>query len=272
MAGSNGRAGAAAIVAAIIAITASTSAIAGSAFDGFKSDIFGPRAINDGRGIVAIKAPYRPDDVRAVPFEVDARLSDGRTIRAVTFIVDNNPSPVVAAFKLGPGREKVALAIKFRLNQQSDIRAVVEASDGQLYMTTQLVKFAGGQAACSAPPSAPPDEIARNMGKMNLAEAAPAGQAKSVSPRLKLQLSHPNHTGMVLDQQTLLYTPLRMVQQMVVRQGRDVVFDMEGSIGLNENPIIEFDVARNGADELTVEAMDTDGARFARAFPLGPNS
>ena len=240
--------------------------------DVLRPEIFGQRALLDGHGIISIKAPYRPEDIRAVPFDVDAAFRDGRTVKSVTLVVDNNPSPVAAAFKFGPGRDHVALSIKFRMNQQSDVRAIVEADDGKLYMVSQLMKFPGGQAACSAPPSTPPEIAAANMGKMKLAEMPAAVAASSVNQRVRLELSHPNHTGMVLDQITLLYTPLKMVQQMTVRQGDEPVFTMEGSIALNENPVIEFDFHRNGAKEMTVSATDTDGATFEHAFPIGPSS
>lgn len=240
--------------------------MAGPAFDAIQPEIFGSRPIHDGRAHVRLKAPYRPDDVRAVPIEVEALFGDGRTVKAVTLIVDNNPSPVVAAFRFVEARPSAKLGISFRLNQQSDVRAVVEASDGRLYMTSQLVKFAGGQAACSAPPSASPAEIARTLGRMSLTEVA-VGWVTTSTPRMRLELSHPNHTGMALDQQTLLYTPLRMVDRIAVRQGGQAVFVMEGSIGLKENPMIEFEVARSGTVE--VEATDTDGATFHSVFPLG---
>lgn len=247
-------------------------AAAGTVFDDIKPAVFGQRAILDGRGVVEIKAPYRPDDIRAVPFDVEASFNDGRTIRAITFIVDNNPSPVAAAFRLGPGRDRVSLGIRFRLNQQSDVRAVVEASDGALYMVQQLVKFPGGQAACSAPPQTPPDEIAANMGKMTLADVPSAVAVSAVHQKSRLAIAHPNHTGMVLDQITLLYTPLKMVQALSVRRGDELVLEMDGSIGLNENPLIEFDFPRRGAARMTVVATDTDGARFEHTFPLGPSS
>jgi len=253
-------------------MTATVPAVADSAtFEGFRTEAFGNRPILNGNGIVSLKAPYRPDDVRAVPMSVDARLTDGRTISKITFIVDNNPSPVVAAFDIGGHRSSASIAIRFRLNQQSDVRAVVETSDGQLYMVERLVKFAGGQAACAAPPSAPPEVIAANMGKMSLAEIA-SGAQTSLTPRMKLELSHPNHTGMVLDQITLLYTPVKMVEKIAVKQGSDTVFTMAGSIALNENPVIEFDMARNGASDVTIDVLDTDGQRFAKTVQLGPNS
>lgn len=244
-----------------------------TAFDAIRPSVFGAKPILDGRGIVAMSVPARPDDIRAVPFTVDAAFKDGRTVRAVTFLVDNNPSPVIAAFKFPAGRDHVGLALKFRLNQGSDARAVVEASDGRLYMVHEVIKFPGGQAACSAPPATPAAEIAANIGKMKLTEiAAPGATASSTTQRMRLEFSHPNHTGMVLDQITLLYTPLKMVDSLTVTQGGRPVFEMAGSIGLNENPVIEFDFPRTGAATLSIVATDTDGGRFEHAFPLGPNS
>jgi sulfur-oxidizing protein SoxY len=258
------------------------------AFDAIKSEVFGARPILDGRGIVTLDAPYRPDDVRAVPLDIAARFADGRTVRAVTVIVDNNPMPVVAAFTIGQPRADVGLGLKFRLNQQSNVRAVVEASDGRLYMTSRLVKFAGGQAACAAPPSAPPEVIAANLGKMALTEVASkmaqtevasksgtqsrAAAQSSLTPRLRFELSHPNHTGMVLDQITLLYTPVRMVERMTVRQGEKTVLEMLGSIALSENPVVEFDIARTTAADVAIAVTDTDGAKFERTFPFGAGS
>lgn len=241
-------------------------------FDELRPAIFGQRAILDGHGVVSIKAPYRPEDIRAVPFDVEASFKDGRTVKSVTFVVDNNPSPVAASFKFGPGRDHVGLGIKFRLNQQSDVRAVVEASDGRLYMVSQLVKFPGGQAACSAPPQTPAHEIAANMGKMTLAEVSTGAAVSSATPRVKFRLAHPNHTGMVLDQITLLYTPLKMIEKLSVQQGDETVFDMEGSIALNENPVIEFDYRRNGATQLSAVARDTDGSEFTAVFAAGAGS
>lgn len=259
-------------VAGVLLTGLAGSAVAGTVFDELRPAIFGQRAILDGHGIVSISAPNRPEDIRAVPFDLEANLKDGRTIKAITLVVDNNPSPVAASFTFGPGRDHVGLGIKFRLNQQSDIRAVVEASDGKLYMVSQLVKFPGGQAACSAPPSTPAAESAANMGKMKLTDVANAVAASSVNPRVRFDLSHPNHTGMVLDQITLLYTPLKMIEKLSVRQGDEPVFDMEGSIALNENPTIEFDYRRNGATQMTFVATDSDGAVFEHALPVGPSS
>lgn len=178
------------------------------AWDEIRGSVYGSRVINDGHGIVTITAPTRPDDMRKVPIGIAAALKDGRTIKTVTFVIDENPTPVVAVFHMGAGRDSVVITSNFRVDRQSDVRAVVEASDGELYMVSQLVKFAGGQASCSAPPQGNPAEIAANMGNMRLTQIANGGMASPMLAHAKIDLSHPNHTGMVMDQQTLLYIPM----------------------------------------------------------------
>ena len=269
---SNPLTGLAAAATAVAALAFSTLPAAASAWDEVKNSVYGNKTIEDGRGLVALTAPSRPEDMRAVPIGVDAAFSDGRTIKTVTFIIDENPTPVVAVFHMGPGREQVSLKVHFRVDRQSDVRTVVEASDGKLYMISQLVKFAGGQSSCSAPPTGDPAEIAANMGKMKYEQVAGASTASGVLSHGKIELSHPNHTGMVLDQQTLLYTPVKFVDEIKVKQGEEPVFSVEGSIALSQNPHIEFDMKRNGATEVEVSARDIDNGTWTAKFPVAPQS
>ena len=248
------------------------SAHAGATWDGLKPDVFGDRVIQDGRGIIEFSAPKRPMDQSNVPVSVKARLDDGRTIKSVTLIVDENPSPVAAAFQLGEGRSQVSIATKLRFNSATDVRAVVEASDGELYMVARHTKFAGGQAACAAPPQGDPALIAANTGRMSLAHLGASKAMTQLRPKAKLTVSHPNHTGMVLNQLTLLYIPLKMVSNIEVRQGDDLVFAMTGSITMSQDPVVDFDYRVNGAERLHVTAKDTDGGEWTKAFPIGQGS
>lgn len=246
------------------------TAQASDTWPGIHAEAFGGRPLKSGTGVIAISAPYRPDDVRSVPFEADVTLANGRTIKTVYFVVDMNPSPVAATFQLGGKRSRAHLGINFRLDQQSDVRVVVEADDGTLYMAEQLVKFAGGQASCSAPPVGDPAEIAANMGKMDFAGVGAKPNGTHQMARARLALNHPNHTGMVLDPISLLYIPLLMVDRVEARQGDELVFDMTGSITVAQNPTVSFDYVTNGAPEMTVTARDTSNASWTRAFPIGP--
>lgn len=260
------------LVACVAMLLPLTAAEAGNTWDGLKPEVFGARKIESGLGVVSIKAPYRPEDQRAVPISIDARLLDGRAVKSVTLVVDENPSPVAAVFNIAGERRGVALKANIRLNQETHVRAIVEASDGALYMASQLVKFAGGQAACSAPPTGNPDEIAANMGKMQLANVPLNTNASTIAHRVKLQISHPNHSGMALDQQTLLYIPLRMITSLEVRQGSVKLFDMSGSITLSENPQLEFDVDLTGEHSIVATVKDSDGTEWRRQLELPAGS
>lgn len=260
----------AALAALLLSAGSATVALASDTWPGIHTEAFGGRAIQDGRGIVKLTAPYRPDDVRSVPLDAEIKLPGARTIKAVSFVVDMNPSPVAAVFRMGTARSQAHLATRIRLDQQSDVRVIVEANDGTLYMTEQLVKFAGGQASCSAPPVGDPAEIAANMGKMDFATVGERPNGSHQLAHARYDLNHPNHTGMVLDPISLLYIPLLMVDRIEARQGDELVFEMTGSITLAQNPAVEFDFLTNGAAEMAITAHDTSGAVWTRRFPIGP--
>jgi sulfur-oxidizing protein SoxY len=258
------------LAAAVLSAFASLPALASDSWPGIHAEAFAGRPLHDARGIVKLTAPYRPDDVRSVPLEADISVGENHTIKTVSFVVDENPSPVAAVFRMGEGRSKAHLVTRIRLDQQSDVRVIVETDDGTLYMAEQLVKFAGGQASCSAPPVGDPAEIAANMGKMDFAAVGDKPNGSHQVARARYALNHPNHTGMVLDPVSLLYIPLLMVEHIEARQGEDLVFEMTGSITLAQNPAIEFDYVTNGATEMTVIVRDTSGGTWTRRFPIGP--
>lgn len=259
-------------VAAVCVAALGQSAGAGPAWTEIRSSVFGDRAILDGHGVITFDAPVRPNDMRVVPLSVSAGFNDGRTVKSITILIDENPTPVVAELRVGPGRHHMRFKGNFRVDRQSDARVVVEANDGQLYSVSRLIKYAGGQSSCSAPPTGDPAEIAANMGKMSLKVLADNVKASAARLDVELTLHHPNHTGMVMDQQTLLYTPMNMVSEIEVRQGSEPVFLAKGSIALSQDPNFLFDFARNGASEITVTFRDTDGGAWTRAFPIGPQS
>ena len=256
-----------------VAIVAGTPAAqAGASWNEIRPALFGDRAIQQGGELVQLAAPYRPKDQSAVPVRVEAGFKDGRTIRAVTLVVDENPTPVAAVFDIGAKRSKLELATLLRLNAATDVRVIVEASDGELYMAERHVKFAGGQGACAAPPTGDPEELIASMGKITLSQKPKLAATTEIRPYAKLKVRHPNHTGMVLDQLTLLYVPLRIVTEMEVRQGDERVFSMRGSITLSQDPSIDFDYRVNGAETMEVVVKDSDGALWHHSFPIGQGS
>src|SRR3979490_1008760 len=117
---------------------------------GLVQDIFNNRAMNDGAGVIAIEMPYRAEDAAIVPVTLRATRppGDARRVLAITLVIDQNPAPMAARFELGPDSSLPQISTRVRVNNYTDVHAVAELSDGQLYMTKTYVKATGG---CSAP-------------------------------------------------------------------------------------------------------------------------
>jgi sulfur-oxidizing protein SoxY len=247
---------------------------AGSTWDDIRPAAFGTRAILDGQGLLTFKAPYRAEDQRAVPISVAAAFRDGRKVKSVTFVVDENPMPVAATFHFADDRDRVAVGVNIRLDQASPIRVIVEASDGALYMSEQFVK-ASGLGVCAAPPIGDEREIARTMGEMHLADLTGSDKATGATRFRRsaaLDIKHPQNTGMQMNQITMLYIPLRYVSAIEVREGDAKLFDLDGSMTLSENTHIEFDYQANGAGSLKIQVKDTSSTVWRREFPVGSGS
>jgi sulfur-oxidizing protein SoxY len=105
------------------------------------------------------------------------------------------------------------------------------------------------------------------MGKMKLRQFA----ASSGKREAQLMLRHPNNSGFQMDQVTRLYVPARFIRDLTVRQGGDLLLQVEGGISLSEDPNIRFDYLPNGAATFSVEAIDTDNATFKAEFPVDEN-
>ena len=117
---------------------------------GLVQDIFKNRVIHDGSGVIAIEMPYRAEDAAIVPVTLRSRLSpgDSRRMLAITLVIDQNPAPMAARFELGPDANVTEISTRVRVNNYTDVHAVAELSDGQLYVVKTYVKASGG---CSAP-------------------------------------------------------------------------------------------------------------------------
>src|SRR5437899_7769331 len=109
------------LAVAAFALLAVSPAIAGSAWDDTRASAFGTRTIEDGSAIVAFHAPYRAEDQRAVPLSAEAAFKDGRKIKSITFIIDENPMPVAAAFRFADRRDRATLSIDIRLDHASPV-------------------------------------------------------------------------------------------------------------------------------------------------------
>jgi len=277
------------VSAAALAAALSTPALAGEAWDEIRPDLYGERVIHSGEGVINLTAPYRASNDAEVPIEVRADLPDGQSIKALSIIIDGNPMPVSAVFDLQKQRNAFAVEANMRINGPTPIRAIVESTDGSLYMSEGFVKTSG-QGACAAPPVTGVDAALASLGEMKLfpitAEPAPGNETMLASltgvsapapaqsnaamdKRVRLEMKHPSHSGMQMDQITLLYILARYVETVEVWTDEEKLFTMTGSISLSEDPEMEFTVADPLVESIRVRMTDTDETVSEDSFTLG---
>ncbi len=239
--------------------------------------IFHGAALQDGAGIVSLEAPSRVQDAAIVPVTITINLptADTRRLVGLTLVIDQNPSPLAGALKIGPNAVLTSLSTRVRVDTYTNIHAVAELSDGRFYVTQRFVKASGG---CSAPMSKDPQEAMAAMGQLKLRQFAKgtdaaAGVAPPNEREIQVMLRHPNHSGMQMDQLTRLYIPPLFVEDLKVWQGDDLIFALDGGISISEDPSFRLVYQLNSSSDFRVEATDSDRHAYKGEFPnKGPQT
>jgi sulfur-oxidizing protein SoxY len=247
------------------AVAQQTPASSDQIWQSFKGDVFGDKALAEDDGLVAIEAPKRAEDAALVPITVSidaARAPQG--IKALTLIVDVNPSPVAATFTIGKDAGITRLATRLRVNDYSYLRAIAETPDGKLHMSKVFIKASGG---CSAPAVKNMTEAMKTMGQMKLRQFA-ATDTGGAEPELQFMIRHPNNSGLQRDPLTQYYIPAHFIDTLKISQGERLLLTMEGGISISEDPNLRFDYTPKGAGVIKAEASDTKGKNFEESWPL----
>ena len=235
---------------------------------GLVQDIFNNRQIHDGSGVIEIDMPYRAEDAGIVPVTLRSRLSpdDRRRMLAITLVIDRNPAPMAARFELGPEANVTEISTRVCVNTYTDIHAVAELSDGQLYVAKTYVKASGG---CSAPAGKNADEAKARLGQMRFRQFPRPGPGPAEGMReAQIMVGHPNNSGLQMDQITQLYVPAFFINELRLWQDDSPVLTMEGGISLSEDPNIRFTYASNGAKRFRANAKDTEGHAFRSEWKI----
>lgn len=253
-------------VSAAQSVVQPAGAEADEAWPGLVQDVFDGKPMADGAGVIALDAPYRAEDAAIVPMTLTFGMpaGDTRTIRKVTLVIDNNPSPVAATFELGDEAGVGRIETRVRVNSYTHVHAVAEASDGSLFVADRFVKASGG---CSAPAGKDPALALQNLGKMKLKQFGDS--TPSSAPReLQVMIRHPQYSGLQMDQVTRNYIPAWFITDLTVSQGAEALLKVSGGISLSEDPNIRFSYRPTSTEPISVVATDTEGKTFTAAFPV----
>ncbi|MFT3731869.1 MAG: quinoprotein dehydrogenase-associated SoxYZ-like carrier [Hyphomicrobium sp.] len=241
---------------------------------GIRKDLFGTRQLTENGSALQIFAPNQADDAAVVPVTVNIASSVVPNVKSLTLIIDRNPVPVAATlafgdgYRRGPDIGERTIATRIRVDAFSRVRAILETSDGSLFMASKFVIGSGG---CSAPASKDPEVALAELGKTHLILRQDESIGKDWR-EARIMIKHPNFTGMQMNAKTGEFTPARFINSIEVKQGETVLWSMEGGISISEDPNFRFTFGTNNPADLEFTATDTAGTKFRATAAMSPPS
>ena len=108
--------------------------------------LFGGRPIKDGAASIKLDLPLIAENGAVVPVsvDVDAPMTPQNHVKAIYIISDKNRRPLNAKFNLTPAMGQAYVGTNLRLGESTEVRAVVEMSDGTLLQAKREVKVTVG--------------------------------------------------------------------------------------------------------------------------------
>ncbi len=235
-----------------------------------KNSLFEDRAIETASNdLITLEAPWRAEDAATVPIAIKAQIpqSPQKYVQSIYLIIDKNPSPIAAVFHLTPDSGRADIDTRVRIEEYSYVRAIAEMNDGKLYMATRYVRASGG---CSAPAGKDQEAALARLGKMKfrLDNAVALNQ-----PNLaQLMISHPNNSGLQIDQLTRLYIPARYVKKIDVNYSGKLILSAEVDFSISENPNFRFYFTPRDSGELKAEVIDSNDLKFNSYILVQPGT
>lgn len=212
-------------------------------------------------GALVLEVPARAVDGAFVPLAIRARMPD---VRRVYLVIDQNPSPVSGIFEFGPASGRAELETRVRIDDYTFVRAIAETADGRLFGTVRFVKASGG---CSAPAGGDAAAALATLGQMNFRVE---GDARGSAPVLaQLAISHPNHSGLAMDQASRQITPAHYVRKVEVSYRGQPLFSADVDFSMSENPNFRFWFQPQGGGELRATVVDSQDRRFSATQRVG---
>jgi len=235
-----------------------------SRWQALQKALFPGRSLHDGAGIVKLDAPPRALDAALVPITVD--LSTVKPIKGVYVVIDNNPSPLAAHFTFGPKADPHSLKMRVRVDAYTDMHAIAESQDGQLFVATRFVKASGG---CSAPAGSDDSAALADIGRMKLHLIGDFVAGKP--EQAVLMVRHPNFNGMQMNQITRFYTPPRFIRTIDASYEGGSIFHLDSDISMSTDPVITFGFVPQAKGQLKVVVKDSKDAKFDGSFDIPGN-
>lgn len=219
-----------------------------------KGQYFAGKTITESNDVIELGAPNRAEDPALVPLKIISKVGQSKAhyIKKILVLVDKNPFPFVGEFEFTPHSGKADLAMRIRVNTYSFIRAIAEMNDGKLFMSKKFVKASGG---CSAPIGADLDASMKRLGKMKFRLEKGANDTEPAL--VQLLISHPNITGMQMDQLTRFIKRSHFIENVRVFFNDKPVLTAKTDIAISSDPNFRFYFIPEKDGVLKAEITDT---------------
>jgi sulfur-oxidizing protein SoxY len=229
------------------------------------ASVFGNAPLESADNVVRMDIPKRAEDAAIVPLAIRAQFPQTkiRYIEKIWLIIDNNPSPIAAVFQFTPESGRADIETRIRIEEYTYVRAIALTNDGKLYMAANYVKASGG---CSAPAGKDAVAAKANLGKMRLRvnDAVESGRPAVA----QLMISHPNASGLAMDQVTRSYATPHFVRRVEVRYGGKLIMSADVDFSISENPNFRFYFVPEGEGELDAKVVDNQDLEFTAHVKL----
>lgn len=231
-----------------------------------KPKYFGERPIQVGKSIIELRIPLRAEDAGVVPVSLNAKIpqTPERYIKRMYVFVDKNPKPLAGLFHLTPDMGRADLSLRLRISQFTDVRVIAELNTGELHMDTGYTRASGG---CSEPPQFLKLKEARaRIGQMKFRSRI-SDEDKAIALG-HLIVSHPNVTGLQLNQRTRAYVPADYVTKVVINFNGQHIMTAETDISISQDPSFRFFFKPRSGGTISAEMTDSTGRNFTKTFAV----
>lgn len=249
------------LAAANVASAATDQSTDATLWTRIRHNLFGDRQMQAApEHIIALDAPQRAQDAALVPLAIHVGIAQkpDHYIKTIWLIIDRNPSPIAGIFHFTPASGRADIDTRVRVDAYTNIHAIAELSDGSLYVAKRYVKASGG---CSAPAGTERAVALRNLGKMKFRLIEPRATFNQPNQVL-LMVSHPNDSGLAMNQLTHYAIPPYYVHKIAVTYSGKPILTADVNFSISENPNFRFYFTPHANGALKAEVFDTKGKQF----------
>jgi sulfur-oxidizing protein SoxY len=217
-----------------------------------KKDFLGAQARVQFDPRVKVQGPSFAEDPMNVPITVSTDLTG---VQRLVVLVDRNP--IRKVLELQPMAAQPAVSFRFKLEQASPVRALVQTADGLWHAGGTWVESAGGGCTVSGATRADgswTQTLGQVSGRVFAGSNSPGGDGAA---RLRVRIMHPMDTGLVGG------IPAFFVSKLSVRDGADrELLRIQTFEPVSENPVFSFDFAKAPPGPLRIVGVDNNGNRI----------